>query len=506
VAATSLSRSGYAVVDGLVGSAAGVRQLHEQVRSLPQEGGRLAWERGAVGGGETGAVLSRVRGDRFLEVSGRDDDDSGSCCDFVPALVARFDALLLAVSRQVPALKGVDLTLRSRPMLACYPAGKNARYIRHVDNPDGNGRVVTCIYYLNADWAPADGGQLRLHPAATAGAVGAAGTTVDVDPIADRLVLFWSDARMPHEVLPALNRDRWALSVWYMDCAAVVSKAQQAEGEGEEWEREREQDQGEEADEEAQQRTFAYLHAVQLAASRAFLGGFAVVPKFCDGDACAALAGAEGRGGAAWGGTECGQAQVHWCSAGAPSCYGPGAPLAEFEAKAAHLHYQLGTASQPALEASAQSDTMVLSVQSSPPAAASGGGSGGGGNGGGNGAVRARLPKLMYSTYVMLCCVGGDDASEGGGNGATIDVHRMRGSAARETVAQAALKVGDMVVVETTRRVHLQLEVAAGRSCTFLGRWFFKPDDMTTPRNAGKSAAAVVSGLQHEYGSKIILV
>ena len=102
---------------------------------------------------------------------------------------------------------------RSRCMVTRY-AGKHdesSRYTKHIDNGDSNGRRITAIYYLNEGWRRHHGGALRLYDN-----VGDDVPFVDVEPIADRLVLFLSDAHTPHEVMPT-HQDRFAVTCWFLD-------------------------------------------------------------------------------------------------------------------------------------------------------------------------------------------------------------------------------------------------------------------------------------------------
>ncbi|XP_072884909.1 prolyl hydroxylase EGLN2-like [Hemitrygon akajei] len=103
------------------------------------------------------------------------------------------------------SLRGV----RSAAMVACYP-GHGTGYVRHIDNPNGDGRCVTCIYYLNRDWdVSVHGGLLQIFPENRS-------EVANIEPLFDRLLIFWSDRRNPHEVKPAFAT-RYAITVWYFD-------------------------------------------------------------------------------------------------------------------------------------------------------------------------------------------------------------------------------------------------------------------------------------------------
>ena len=129
---------------------------------------------------------------------------------------------------------------RQRPQLARYDVGD--AFARHCDNycpesrsgPHCNPRWLTAVYYTSTGWSSADGGCLRLfRPQGGDGAGRDAnsrgksdeteeelatedGALVDVAPLADRLLLFHSDFRVPHAVLPVSEGapPRYACTMW----------------------------------------------------------------------------------------------------------------------------------------------------------------------------------------------------------------------------------------------------------------------------------------------------
>lgn len=89
---------------------------------------------------------------------------------------------------------------------AVYPVG--SFYRRHLDQfRQAPHRLVSCLLYLNRDWQPEDGGQLRLYT----GNLGAE-SHLDVYPEHGTFVCFLSD-RIEHEVLPT-RRPRVSLAGW----------------------------------------------------------------------------------------------------------------------------------------------------------------------------------------------------------------------------------------------------------------------------------------------------
>ncbi|MBX5483258.1 MAG: 2OG-Fe(II) oxygenase [Myxococcaceae bacterium] len=181
---------GYFVRDGVLGATA-AKQVRDAAAAIARNDGLRA-----AGVSRAATPDARVRGDEMAWI-----DRANAPPAFLPVL-ALFDGLKEEANRAAwLGLERYDL------QLGRY-AGGGARYVKHLDafgDTRGPNRRLTAIYYLNEAWTPDCGGALRvyLHD----------GTTRDVAPQLDRLVVFLSD-RLEHEVLPAYT-DRLALTAWY---------------------------------------------------------------------------------------------------------------------------------------------------------------------------------------------------------------------------------------------------------------------------------------------------
>ncbi|XP_016340167.1 egl nine homolog 1-like [Sinocyclocheilus anshuiensis] len=191
-----LNKHGICVIDNFLGEEIG-RSILEDVQELY-----------LTGGFTDGQLVSQrsdsskdIRGDKITWVEGKEPG-----CERIAFLMSRMDELIRHCNGKLGDYK---INGRTKAMVACYP-GNGTGYVRHVDNPNGDGRCVTCIYYLNKNWdAKEHGGLLRIFPEGTA-------QFADIEPKFDRLLLFWSDRRNPHEVQPAYAT-RYAITVWYFD-------------------------------------------------------------------------------------------------------------------------------------------------------------------------------------------------------------------------------------------------------------------------------------------------
>uniref|UniRef100_A0A3B5PZZ5 hypoxia-inducible factor-proline dioxygenase n=1 Tax=Xiphophorus maculatus TaxID=8083 RepID=A0A3B5PZZ5_XIPMA len=193
----ALLSHGFCYVDGLLGDLAGsavLDQVVEMHRSGQLQDGRLA-------GSIPGVSRKSIRGDQIAWVSG-----SERGCEAISFLLNLIDRLISVCASR---LGDKAIRERSKAMVACYP-GNGAGYVKHVDNPNHDGRRLTCIYYLNKNWNPKEhGGVLRIFPEGKL-------YVADIKPLFDRLLIFWSDRRNPHEVQPSYST-RYAITVWYFD-------------------------------------------------------------------------------------------------------------------------------------------------------------------------------------------------------------------------------------------------------------------------------------------------
>jgi SM-20-related protein len=189
----SIDRLGWGVMTNGFSAAASRRLMTECADECAGGGFRHA----RVGRGGSLEVRGEIRGDQVLWLQ-----PDGTSVEQV-AYLAELEILRLALNRRfflgLFAFEG---------HFAIYPIG--AFYKPHLDRHAGTSeRIITVILYLNPDWQPGDGGELKLWT--TSGEK--AGAFILIEPRMGTMVCFLA-GDFWHEVMPA-HKNRMSITGWF---------------------------------------------------------------------------------------------------------------------------------------------------------------------------------------------------------------------------------------------------------------------------------------------------
>lgn len=160
-----------------------------------------SFNKAAIGTDENRQIESKVRGDFIYWLDQNNDSELSD-------LFALFDETVSNLKQQL-FLSLSDYEFH----FALYPP--ETHYEKHVDQFQGkNNRVISMLIYLNEDWQPGNGGELKIYQAD--------GTETLVEPLAKRLVMFKSDT-VPHEVL-LTQIPRKSITGWMLHKPASVGQ------------------------------------------------------------------------------------------------------------------------------------------------------------------------------------------------------------------------------------------------------------------------------------------
>eukprot|EP00798_Chlamydomonas_sp_ICE-L_P010163 gene10163-8067_t len=183
--AESLRRNGYAVVDNVFGAAAS-NALRDEVLQLYRGGHMHKNSTHLVSAGAEGAERKLLEKSHIHEAELTFDasiQEKAPLC----TMVHNDHTMTIMLNLFTP-----NLHLDSQAIKLQVNSGTGGCFPIHSDSDETiDGRRVTSIFYLNPDWEPSHGGELRLYPWP--------GEVVDLAPLNDRLVLF-SSTRCSHQV------------------------------------------------------------------------------------------------------------------------------------------------------------------------------------------------------------------------------------------------------------------------------------------------------------------
>ncbi len=187
-----LAEEGWATFDNFI-SPEMVLALREELTTLYEQG---EFRQAGIGKGSNFQIKPEIRSDRVMWL------DPDNLSELQQVFWNEIENLRAILNREFfLGLKSFEAHFTK------YPAG--SFYKRHIDQfKNVPYRIISCILYLNPDWEPSMGGQLRIY------LPGENDTErhIDIKPTAGTLAIFKS-ADIPHEVL-ITHQERYSLTGW----------------------------------------------------------------------------------------------------------------------------------------------------------------------------------------------------------------------------------------------------------------------------------------------------
>lgn len=221
-----MHRKGYVILDGVLGDVnskiceeAAWKFYDGDLGKTKFKSGELAYEEKNAASLSSSSSMppqkdSKYRDDEVTWLSGDERGALGALSQFLrDTLGSLFFELFAARDGSNKQLLLRPEDYHSNAMLSVYSSDRGG-FVKHLDHDNASDpRKISAVYYLNSDWDDKEnGGALLLYPS-TEGKNHE--EVVRVNPIRDRLVLFWSD-KMYHAVEPSVKKNRLACSFWYL--------------------------------------------------------------------------------------------------------------------------------------------------------------------------------------------------------------------------------------------------------------------------------------------------
>jgi SM-20-related protein len=192
----ALAENDFVVIDDFFSSS----ELTQLLTYFEQKSDQGVFQKAAIGSSGNELIINAIRGDYTYWLDRQQDRELEWLYDVLHDLRMRIN-------------RGCYLSLSDFEFhFAHYPPG--GFYKKHLDQfAERNNRMISVVIYLNEQWNPGDGGELRVYPSG--------GVVQDIAPILNRCVLFRSDT-LYHEVLLA-QTSRKSLTGWMLYQPSVLA-------------------------------------------------------------------------------------------------------------------------------------------------------------------------------------------------------------------------------------------------------------------------------------------